>query len=147
MLISFGRPEVMANISGGDSAPGLFGSVKFYSIGNGCLVVVDIYGLPDSDTGIFGLHVHEGMSCTGEAYADSGSHFNPTNGLHPNHAGDLPPLISCHGNAFMAVRTDRFTPWDVLDKTVIIHSGPDDFSTQPAGNAGEKIACGVIVKY
>lgn len=64
--------------------------------------------------------------------------------LHPDHAGDLPPLMRSNGNAFSAVVTDRFTPSDIVGRTVVIHSNPDDFSTQPSGNAGKKIACGVI---
>ena len=66
--------------------------------------------------------------------------------VHPKHAGDLPPLMGCQGNAYLAVKTDRFIVHDIIGKTVVIHSDPDDFHTQPAGNAGKKIACGVIRK-
>jgi len=55
-------------------------------------------------------------------------------------------LMCCRGNAYLAVKTDRFTVHDIIGKTVVIHSNPDDFHTQPAGNAGKKIACGVICK-
>jgi len=54
--------------------------------------------------------------------------------------------LSCDGNAYMQVLTNRFSVREILGKTVVIHSHPDDFHTQPAGNAGEKIACGVIEK-
>lgn len=60
------------------------------------------------------------------------------------HAGDLPPLLSCQGNAYLSVKTDRFSVNEIIGRTVVIHSNPDDFHTQPAGNAGKKIACGVI---
>ena len=53
-------------------------------------------------------------------------------------------LLLCGGGAYLAVLTDRFSVADVLGRTVVIHSGADDFHTQPAGNAGTKIACGVI---
>ncbi len=55
------------------------------------------------------------------------------------HAGDLPPLLSNNGRAYCQVLTGRFRVSDVIGKTVVIHSGPDDFMTQPSGNAGEKI--------
>lgn len=58
--------------------------------------------------------------------------------------GDLPPLLSMGGRAFLAVETGRFTPCEVVGRTVVIHGSADDFHTQPAGNAGKKIACGVI---
>lgn len=66
--------------------------------------------------------------------------------MHPYHAGDLPPLFSANGNAVLEVLTDRFNIHQIIGKTIIIHRNPDDFTTQPSGNAGEKIACGVIKK-
>lgn len=63
---------------------------------------------------------------------------------HPFHAGDLPPLLSCKGRAYLAVITGRFCVKDVIGRSVVIHAGPDDLHTQPAGNAGAKIGCGVI---
>ena len=56
----------------------------------------------------------------------------------------MPPLFGADGYAFLAFVSSRFTVNEILGKTVIIHSGVDDFKTQPSGNAGEKIACGVI---
>ena len=75
------------------------------------------------------------------------THYNPNQCAHPYHAGDLPPLFGSNGYAFEAFLTDRFTVSEVIGRTVIIHSKPDDFSTQPSGNSGEKIACGEIRKY
>ncbi|MGM9537743.1 MAG: superoxide dismutase family protein [Candidatus Onthomonas sp.] len=119
--------------------------MKFYRSDGGTLVVADISGLPpDSETGIFALHIHEGTDCSGPGFSDTGGHFNPTGQLHPNHAGDLPPLFSFRGRAFLAVLTGRFRVSDVIGRTVVIHSGPDDFKTQPSGNSGAKIACGII---
>ena len=63
-----------------------------------------------------------------------------------DHAGDLPPLFGNHGFAFAVFLTDRFSVREVLGKTVIVHLKPDDFTTQPSGSAGEKIACGEIRK-
>ena len=139
------HPDAIALIRGGPEAPRLSGQVKFYQKENRVLVAVEVTGLPQSNkTGFFALHIHEGMGCSGKNFSESGSHYNPGGTPHPNHAGDLPPLLLCQGGAYLAVETDRFRVEDIIGKTVVIHSGPDDFHTQPAGNAGVKIACGVI---
>ena len=122
----------------------LKGTVKFYPVNCGTLVVAEVTGLPKSETGFFALHIHEGERCSGVGFADTLGHFNPTGAEHPRHAGDLPPLLSQNGRAFLAVETNRFSVWEIIGRTVVIHSGADDFHTQPAGNAGNKIACGVI---
>lgn len=134
-----------AVIAGGNLAPELRGEVEFTRTEGGVLVVARISGLPDGNaSGFFALHIHEGGSCGGVNFADTGNHYNPAKQPHPRHAGDLPPLLYCDGDAFLAVMTDRFTVGEIIGRTVVIHNGSDDFRTQPAGNAGTKIACGVI---
>lgn len=138
-------PVAVARVGGG----AVIGMVKFYATPYGTLVSASILGLPDPN-GIYAFHIHSGASCTGNAddpFADTGTHYNPGKQPHPYHAGDLPPLFSTNGRAFSVVLTDRFTPQEVIGKTILIHAGPDDFTTQPAGNAGKKIACGEIKKY
>lgn len=138
-------PDAVAHIKGGPEAPCVSGQVRFYQQRRSVLVVADISGLPgDSETGFFALHIHQGSSCSGAGFPDTSGHYNPTGAAHPSHAGDLPPLLKCHEGAYLAVRTDRFRVKDVIGRTVVIHSDPDDFRSQPAGNAGTKIACGVI---
>lgn len=140
-------PDAVAQIKGGAEAPYLSGQVRFYQECGTVLVVANISGMPTcGGTGFFALHIHEGSSCGGEDFAQTGSHYNPKDMPHPNHAGDLPPLMRCGDRAFLAVRTDRFCVREIIGKTVVIHDGPDDFRSQPAGNAGMKIACGVICK-
>lgn len=130
---------------------GIFGYVRFYSVRRGTLVITEARGLPKKptlcDSPIFAIHIHGGESCTGtksDPFSDAGTHYNPKNCPHPYHAGDMPPLFSTNGYAFSAFITNRFTVDEVIGKTVIIHSAPDDFTSQPGGNAGEKLACGVI---
>ena len=130
--------QAVAEISGN----GIRGTVWFWQRQDGALVTAEVTGLPHD--GFFALHIHEGPGCGGERFADTGGHFNPKGVPHPEHAGDLPPLLSCKGRAFLSVLTDRFCVEDVLNRTVVIHSGPDDFKSQPAGNPGEKLACGVV---
>ena len=138
-------PDAVAHIQGGRDAPALSGEVKFYQDPEMVLVVADMAGLPQTGgSGFFALHIHEGNSCTGDQFSDTGGHYDPTGAPHPGHAGDLPPLLSCGGIAHLSVLSDRFSVEDIIGRTVVIHSGPDDFHSQPAGNAGTKIACGVI---
>lgn len=142
-----------AEIRGSMEFPNLAGVVYFYPVANGTLVRAEITGLPAANMPcgeeIFGFHIHEGDSCTGDAedpFKNTGGHYNPKNCPHPAHAGDMPPLFGNNGIAWCAFYTDRFTPDEVVGKTVIIHDKADDFKTQPSGDAGTKIACGKIVR-
>ena len=144
-------PAASAKIAGGPAHPDIAGRVNFFPAGNGVLVIAEVHGLPSKDEAcpveVFGFHIHTGSDCTGTAedpFSNAGAHFNPKNCPHPAHAGDLPPLFGNDGYAFMMVYTDRFSVPDVIGRTVIIHSNPDDFTTQPSGNSGQKIACGQI---
>ena len=121
---------------------GIRGTVWFWQRQDGVLVTVEVSGLPRD--GFFAFHIHEGADCGGKDFANTGGHFNPEVLPHPEHAGDLPPLLSCKGSAFLSVLTDRFCVEDVLNRTVVIHGGTDDFKSQPSGDPGAKIACGVI---
>ena len=144
-------PQAEAMVTGNAQFPKLNGVVRFYQTMKGVLVLADMKGLPNGtercENPILGFHIHGGESCTGtetDPFANSLTHYNIGDCSHPYHAGDLPPLFSNHGYAFMMVLSDRFTVEEIIGKTIVIHSGPDDFTTQPAGNAGKKIACGVI---
>lgn len=142
-------PSAVAKISGSAEYPEIEGSVWFYQMDEGVLVIADIEDLPRQEIcgGVFGFHIHEGNCCCGNAqdpFADAKGHYNPGGCPHPYHAGDLPPLFANGDEAWMAVMTNRFTLEEVLGRTVIIHDRPDDFTTQPSGNSGRKIACGII---
>ncbi len=137
-------PGAAAHVTGGTDPSGPVGWVTFQPQGQRVRITVQIRGLPDTETGFFALHIHEGRDCSGDGFPMTGSHYNPTDAPHPRHAGDLPPLLSCAGEAYLQVLTDRFTIPEIMGRTVVIHNGADDFRSQPAGNAGEKIACGVI---
>lgn len=141
----FSCPDAVARLSGGPGLPRLFGVVRFYQEKGCVLVEADVSGLPRGNpSGFFALHIHEGGDCGGEDFSHALGHYNPAQTPHPEHAGDLPPLLLCRGGAYLAVRTDRFQVRDVIGRTVVVHGGPDDLRSQPAGNAGAKIACGVI---
>lgn len=151
------EPVAQAELHGSYFAPRLKGLVRFYPANAGTAVSIVVTGLPElhlsedpeKRVGPFAFHVHEGSTCGSSSPPDpfaaaAGGHYNPKNLPHPLHAGDLPSIIPNRGYANMTVYTDRFSPKEVIGRTVILHIRPDDYHSQPAGNAGERIACGVI---
>ncbi len=132
-----------AKIEGGSAYPQITGVVEFYQLQNGVLVVADIDNLPQTETNIFAFHIHEGGSCEND-FSLTGGHYNPQGAMHPSHAGDMPPLFSNGGSAWQAFFTNRISVNEIIGKTVIIHDKVDDFTSQPSGNSGNKIACGEI---
>lgn len=145
MILPAMPPTAAAQISGNPENPSMGGTVQFYPTSSGVLVIAQLTGLPESESGIFAMHIHEGSSCEGKTFSNAAGHLNPGGRPHPEHAGDLPPVFRCrNGNAYLALVSDRFSLEDVIGRTVIIHSAPDDFRTQPAGNSGNRIGCGVI---
>lgn len=145
------RANAVAFINGSEKYPSLHGRVLFYQLRQGVIIRADVINLPKADGvcrgPVFAFHIHSGSACTGngeDPFADVGTHYDPYDCPHPYHAGDLPPLLSADGRALSVCLSDRFTVREIIGRTVIIHSLPDDFTTQPSGNAGEKIACGII---
>lgn len=148
------NPTIMtarATVSGSEMYPDIRGTVMFRQTPRGVLVNADISGLPHDGSNcggrFFGFHIHEGGECTGnmnDAFVNTLGHYNPSDCTHPFHSGDLPPLLGASGHAISVCLSDRFTVSEIVGKTIVIHSAPDDFSTQPAGNSGIKIACGEI---
>ena len=145
------RPYAFAKINGSSAYANINGIAYFYKVQEGVIVSIQLKGLPTSDNicqkPIFAVHIHSGDSCTGNSadpFSDAMTHYNPNNCNHPYHAGDLPPIFGANGIGFSAFLTNRFTYEEIIGKTIIIHSAPDDFRTQPSGNSGVKIACGVI---
>ncbi|MCR5636974.1 MAG: superoxide dismutase family protein [Clostridiales bacterium] len=133
-----------AIVKGSEEFPDIRGEVLFCQKKNGVLITANVSGLPRNGSGFYGFHIHEGENCGGDTFSNTLGHYNPKGRPHPTHSGDLPPLLSCSGNAYMQVISDRFRVRDIIGRTVIIHKNTDDFRTQPSGDAGEKIACGEI---
>ncbi len=145
------RAQAVAFIKGSDLYPNIEGIVRFFDTSLGTLIATEVYGLPPiasfCENSVFGFHIHENGDCSGnqsDFFANVGAHYNPNSCPHPLHAGDMPPLFDANGYAFSVFLTDRFNVDEIIGRSVIIHSKPDDFVTQPSGNSGEKIACGVI---
>ncbi len=138
-------PAARALLRGDSVHPRIWGEVLFYPFLDGSLVLASLSGLPGD--GFYGFHIHEtGDCCPGAAppFQCAGGHWNPAQVPHPGHAGDLPVLLASQGIAFSLVYTGRFTPDQAVGRTVIVHDMPDDYRSQPAGDSGSRIACGVI---
>lgn len=148
--------SAIARITGGPLAPNLSGVVTFRDIPGGVQVCAQLTGLPqykpaegnNPPIGPHGFHIHQkGLCEVGDPqtpFESAGEHWNPTGQPHGNHAGDFPVLYSNNGYAWMCFFTNKFKASDVVGKSVIIHQNPDDYRTQPAGDAGKRLGCGVV---
>ena len=146
----------VAEIHGGPLAPQITGVVYFQDVPGGTWISAEICGLPpyqpgkngQNPVGPHGFHLHENCSCElgdpTNPFQDAGGHRNPYNQPHGNHAGDFPVLFSNNGYAKMLFFTNKFCVAQAIGHTVIIHQNPDDFRTQPAGDSGKRLACGVV---
>ncbi|WP_455538294.1 superoxide dismutase family protein [Terrisporobacter sp.] len=149
-------PSAVAIMSGSESNSSIKGEVLFYQLNDGVYIRAYIIGIPNTNskgeyTRFHGFHIHEIGNCsqnnTNEPFPYTGAHFNPSNTNHPFHVGDLPPILSANGVGILSVFTNAFRVVDIIEKSIILHEGPDDFTSQPAGMSGDKIACGVIAPY
>jgi len=130
-----------------------FGEATFEQAGDKVRVIVFAQGLkPDAE---HGLHIHEAGDCSSGDGMSAKEHFNPLGKLHGNpasaerHAGDLPSLKADKGGrAKIDVTVDAISigqgAGNIVGRGLIIHTDPDDYKTQPAGNTGARLACGVI---
>lgn len=127
------------------------GEISFEQVGSKVRVVAQVVRLPAN--GEFGFHIHEKGDCSSGDGMSAGGHFNPYGKPHgqgaERHAGDLPSLKSdAKGKARISVEMDIITlkpgPANIIGRSVIVHAQPDDYRTQPTGNAGARLACGVI---
>ena len=130
-----------------------FGEATFEQVGNKVRVIVFAQGLkPDAD---HGFHIHEAGDCSSGDGMSAKGHFNPHGKPHGDpksaerHAGDLPALkAGKDGRAKVDVEMDVITltsgPANIVGKGLIIHADPDDYQTQPTGNAGARSACAII---
>ena len=130
------------------------GKIHFSQHANGIVKVAgQISGLQPNSA--HGFHIHEKGDCSSADGNSAGPHFNPHNSAHGpatsthSHVGDLPNLqANNNGMAIVQWESDRLqlTPGNanIVERSVVVHAQPDDLHSQPAGNAGARIACGVI---
>jgi len=146
-------PSAIANLQAtrGNTAAG---TVRFVQQGEGVVVTAKITGLKPGQE--HGFHIHEKGDCSSGDGLSTGGHFNPTAQKHgPSHAehhlGDFPALkADATGSAEATFRAEGLSigsgVGDIVGKGLIVHADPDDYKTQPTGNAGARIACAVIAK-
>jgi Cu-Zn family superoxide dismutase len=140
------------------AAPGnsIMGGFTLVNQGSAVSIRGEITGLAPGKE--YGFHVHEFGECAPPDFTSAGGHFNPTEDPHggpdaaARHLGDLPNAKADeNGRATIDVTAEGVTfvdmdgaPTEILGKSLVVHAMPDDYKTQPSGNAGARIACGVI---
>ena len=127
------------------------GLVTFTKVEGGVKIVADVTGLTP---GKHGFHIHEFGDCSAPDGASAGGHFNPSHGEHgapdaaTRHAGDFGNLEADEAGKAHYERVDSVISLEGADSIighgVIVHEKADDLKTQPTGNAGPRVACGVI---
>jgi Cu-Zn family superoxide dismutase len=140
-----------------DSTGKAVGSAMLTERGNGVLISISVKGLPQ---GLHAVHVHAVGKCEGPDFTSAGGHFNPLNKKHglknPDgpHAGDLPDMYVNkdgvgHYEAFMesiSLGSGETSVFDTDGSAVVVHATVDDNVTDPAGNSGDRIGCGIVSK-
>ena len=130
------------------------GKLTLMPMAGGVHVSGDIGGLPPGSS--HGFHIHEKGDCSAADASSTGGHFNPTGSPHgkaeagAHHAGDIDNIVAdasgvAHVNAHVAgVSLGGGAADDIAGRAVVVHAAADDYSSQPAGNSGARVACGVI---
>lgn len=146
--LMYNPPAATAWVRGGTSQPQISGIVHFYqTLYGGLLIEAEFFGLPNvnmpGSSDFYGMHLHEYGDCS-QNFQNTGSHYQKTPESHPQHSGDFPPLLGNQGYAYSIFYDKRLTVQDIIGKSIVVHSQRDDFTSQPSGDSGEKIACGVV---
>ncbi len=148
------RPAAHATLES-RSGSQVSGKVSFTPMGDKLLVEADVSGLTPGE---HGFHVHEGGDCSAPDASSARGHFNPAGRMHGHyhqqhhaerHAGDLPNLVAdANGRARYRAEVAGLTAdggtLGIIGRSLVVHADADDYRSQPAGNSGRRIACGVI---
>ena len=133
------------------------GTAHLAQVGTVVRVLLEAKGI---QPGLHAVHIHAVGKCDPPDFTSAGPHFNPTNKQHGalnpqgSHAGDLPNLnVAADSTGRLETATQQISlgtgatsVWDSDGSALVVHAAPDDFKTDPTGNAGARIACGVITK-
>ncbi len=150
----FSKPNTIAKaVLEARSGSEVSGEVSFEEKKDKVVVSVNLKGLkPNSE---HGFHVHEKGDCSAPDASSAGGHFNPDGHSHGHpdqtkrHAGAMKNLrTDPQGNVVMAFEVDtirlNISKYGILNRALIVHANPDDYTSQPVGNAGGRLACGII---
>ncbi len=146
-----GTEEATATLMTADGTE--VGTVTFTANGMGGVnVSADLHDVEGD--GMHGFHIHEGTECSAPTFESAGGHFNPENVDHacppttPRHAGDFGNVEISGGSGTLDQDSDLITletgPTSIIGHAVILHTGEDDCTTQPTGDAGDRLACGIV---
>ncbi len=137
----------------GRSGSALRGEAVILGRGNAVVLQVNVENAPP---GIHAIHFHERGDCSSPDALSAGPHWNPTGAAHgqfghaPYHRGDIGNFeVGKDGKGSISFTTSEWTiggdpKTDVIGRSIVVHASPDDFTTQPTGNAGARIGCGVV---
>ncbi|PIR26737.1 MAG: superoxide dismutase [Deltaproteobacteria bacterium CG11_big_fil_rev_8_21_14_0_20_42_23] len=152
LLACASRTEKAVAIMHPASGSNVQGKVEFTQGQTGVLLSASISGLTP---GLHGFHIHENGDCSAENASTAGGHFNPEGARHgspldaSHHMGDMGNLLAKENGVaeyeeVLKGITLKDVPNNILGRSLIIHAATDDFTSQPSGNSGSRIACGVI---
>ena len=156
-VVTFAPLGAVATVELRDAGNRVVGQATLTEVSGGVRIVLEASGLRPGPKGV---HLHAAGKCEPPAFASAGDHLNPQNKPHgllnPDgpHAGDLPNItIDADGKGRLETFTERVSLgpgsaslFDDDGTALVIHAAPDDFTTDPSGNTGPRIACGVVEK-
>ena len=156
VLAASAEPVPVAVAPIADATGASHGMARIVEANGVTTLMVDLTGMP---AGVHGMHLHATGSCGGANFAGAGAHLNPaghehgTLNPHGSHLGDLPNVTASasgdvHASLELPMRAAalREALFDADGTALVIHAGPDDYRTDPAGGSGARIACGVFAR-